>query len=76
MGVAEACTGREGGLPFFGRWYMLQNCCCCWKWPCLIWLGVWWGVADDRGVRDSERKAAVMHFDTDQVGHVFIRGSW
>ncbi len=24
-------------------------------------------MSDDRGVRDSERKAAVMHFDTDQV---------
>ena len=23
--------------------------------------------ADDRGVRDSERKAALMHFDSDQV---------
>ena len=22
---------------------------------------------DDRGVRDGERKAALMHFDTDQV---------
>lgn len=22
---------------------------------------------DDRGVRDSERKAALMHFDSDQV---------
>ena len=28
-------------------------------------------LADDRSVRDSERRAAIMHFTSDQV-HVFV----
>jgi hypothetical protein len=29
-------------------------------------------ITDDRSVRDSERKAAIRHFDTDQVIYVHV----